>query len=65
MQKVDLLVKGIPNDILNMFRGLCSIQGKTEIEGIIDLMIEFIDKNSGGDKAHFKKTVEEYRKSKK
>lgn len=61
--KVDFLVKGIPNSILTMFRGLCSINGKTETEGAIDLIIEHIDKVYGGDKSAFKKTVDEYRAS--
>ncbi|HON87848.1 MAG TPA: hypothetical protein P5519_01370 [Spirochaetia bacterium] len=63
IEKVDFLVKGIPNSILTMFRGLCSINGKTEVEGTIDLIIEYIDKVYGGDKTAFKKTVEEYRAS--
>jgi hypothetical protein len=62
---VDFLVKGIPNSLLTMFRGLCSINGKTEGEGVIDLIIEHIDKNFSGDKANFKKTVDDYRASKK
>lgn len=61
MEKVDLLVKGIPTPILNMFRGFCSIEGKNESEGIIDVMIDYIDKNTGGDKANLKKVVDEYR----
>ena len=65
MDKVDYLVKGIPNALLNMFRGLCSLEGKTESEGIIDLIIAHIDKNYSGDKANFKKIVEEYRNAKK
>jgi hypothetical protein len=36
MDYVDFLVKGTPNSILTMFRGLCSINGKTEGEGVID-----------------------------
>jgi len=63
MEKVDYLVKGIPNQILSMFRGFCSIYGKTESEGVIDLMIEYIEKNTSGDKANFKKIVDEYRGS--
>lgn len=61
MDKVDLLVKGIPNPILNMFRGFCSIEGKSESEGVIDVMIEYIEKNTAGDKTNLKKIVEEYR----
>jgi hypothetical protein len=63
VDKVDSLIKGIPSSILTMFRGLCSITGRTESEGVIDLIIEHIEKNFGGDKAVFKKTVDEYRAS--
>ncbi len=63
MEKVDFLVKGMPNNILTMFRGLCSINGKTDGEGVIDLIIEYIDKVYSGDKSSFKKTVDEYRAS--
>ena len=64
MDKIDYLVKGIPNQLLNMFRGFCTMVGKTESEGVIDLMIEYIEKNSAGDKSNFKKVVEDYRASK-
>lgn len=63
MDKVDLLVKGVPVAILNMFRGFCSIEGKTESEGVIDIMIDYIEKNTGGDKANLKKVVADYRAS--
>ena len=65
MDKVDLLVKGVPTAIQSMFRGFCSIEGKTESEGIIDIMIEYIEKNTGGDKQNLKKVVSEYRASQK
>jgi hypothetical protein len=65
MEKADVLVKGVPNSIMAMFKGFCSIEGKTESEGIIDCMIDFIDKNTGGDKANLKKVVAEYRASSK
>lgn len=61
MEKVDLLVKGIPTQILNMFRGFCSLASKNESEGVIDLMIEHIEKNTAGDKSNLKKLVEEYK----
>jgi hypothetical protein len=63
MEKVDLLVKGVPVPILNMFRGFCSIEGKTESEGVIDIMIDYIEKNTAGDKANLKKIVSDYRGS--
>ncbi len=63
VEKVDFLVKGVPNSLISMFRGLCSINGKTDAEGVIDLIIEHIDKVYTGDKAAFKKTVDEYRAS--
>jgi hypothetical protein len=62
MDTVDVLIKGIPMPILNMFRGFCTVNGKSESEGVIDLMIEFVDKGTGGNNEKFKKLVEEYRK---
>jgi hypothetical protein len=63
MEKVDMLVKGVPNALVFMFRGFCAIQGKTESEGVIDIMIEYIEKNTAGDKSNLKKVVDEYRAS--
>lgn len=63
MEKVDLLVKGVPNSILKMFRGYCSIAGKTDSEGVIDVMIEHIENNTGGDKKNLTKIIDEYRSS--
>ena len=65
MEKIDFLVKGMPVAILNMFRGFCTLEGKSESEGIIDVMIEYIDKNTGGSNANLKKIEEEYRAGKK
>ena len=61
MEKIDFLVKGMPVAILNMFRGFCTLEGKTESQGIIDVMIDYIDKNTGGSNENLKKIVEEYR----
>ncbi len=63
MEKLDLLVKGVPVPILSMFKGFCSIEGKSESEGIVDVMIDYIEKNTGGDKANLKKVVADYRAS--
>lgn len=63
IDKADILVKGVPTAIISMFKGFCSIEGKTENEGVIDCMIDFIEKNTGGDKANLKKVVAEYRAS--
>jgi len=63
MEKADVLIKNVPISLMTMFRGFCSIEGKTESEGLIDIMIDYIDKNTGGDKANLKKVVDEYRKS--
>ena len=65
MEKFDMLVKGVPSSIMKMFRGFCSIEGKSESEGVIDIMIEYIEKNTAGDKSNLNKIVEDYRNSKK
>ncbi len=48
MEKIDVLVKGVPVPIHNMFKGLCSLRGKSVSEGIIDSMISVIEQSSGG-----------------
>jgi hypothetical protein len=62
MDSVDVLIKGIPMPILNMFRGFCTINNKSESEGVIDLMIEYVDRNTGGKNENLKNLVKEYRK---
>ena len=64
MEKVDLLIKGLPVAVLSMFRGFNTLEGKTDSEGIIDVMIDFIDKQTGGSNEKLKKIVEEYRSTK-
>jgi hypothetical protein len=63
MEKLDILVKGCPVPIHNMFKGFCSLTGKTISEGIIDAMIAFIEKSSGGENENLKAIVEDYRGS--
>ena len=65
MDKADILVKGVPTAFISMFKGFCAIEGKEESEGVIDCMIEHIEKNTGGDKANLKKLISEYRNSQK
>ena len=48
MEKIDVLVKGVPVPIHNMFKGFCSLRGKSVSEGIIDSMISVIEQSSGG-----------------
>ena len=47
MEKIDILVKGVPVPINNMFKGLCSLHGKSVSEGMIDAMISVIERSSG------------------
>lgn len=46
---------------MKMFRGFCAIEGKTESEGVIDVVIDYIEKNTNGRNENFKKLVAEYR----
>jgi hypothetical protein len=63
MEKIDILVKGCPLTIHNMFKGYCSMTGKTISEGIIDTMIASIEKSVGKDNAELKAIVDEYKRS--
>jgi hypothetical protein len=62
MEKIDILVKGCPLTIHNMFKGYCSMTGKTISEGIIDTIIDAIQKNVGKDNKELQAIVDEYRR---
>lgn len=63
MEKIDVLVKGVPVPINNMFKGFCSLRGKSVSEGIIDSMIAVIEQSSGGAKENLQAILGEYRMS--
>jgi len=60
VEKLDILVKGCPVPIHNMFKGYCSLSGKSISEGIIDAMIAVIEKSSG-DSKNLQTIVADYR----
>ncbi len=60
MEKVDVLVKGVPVAIHNMFKGICSLSAQSVSEGIIDAMIAVIEQQSGGSGSKLKTIVDEY-----
>jgi len=62
MEKIDILVKGCPLPIHNMFKGYCAMTGKTVSEGIIDTIIDAIQKNVGKDNKELQAIVDEYRR---
>jgi hypothetical protein len=63
MEKIDILVKGVPVPINNMFKGFCSLRGKSVSEGIIDSMIAVIEQSSGGVNENLQAILGEYRVS--
>jgi hypothetical protein len=61
MEKIDILVKGVPVPINNMFKGLCSLRGKSVSEGIIDSMITAIEQSTGGMNNNLQTILGEFR----
>lgn len=47
MEKIDILVKGLPVPVHNMFKGICSMSGKTVSEGVVEVMTAYVQKASG------------------
>jgi len=47
MEKIDILVKGVPVPTHNMFKGLCSVSGKSVSEGVIEAMSDWVRKYAG------------------
>ncbi len=62
MDKIDILVKGCPMTIHNMFKGYCSMTGKSISEGVIEAIIDALQKNVGKDNKEFQAIVEEYKR---
>ena len=50
MEKIDVLIKGVPVPLHNMFNGLCSMAGKSVSEGVIEAMSDWIKHPTGGDR---------------
>jgi hypothetical protein len=63
MEKIDVLVKGVPVPIHNMFKGFCSLRGKSVSQGIIDSMIAVIEQSSGGMNENLRAILGEYQGS--
>jgi len=49
MEKIDILVKGVPVPVHNMFKGMCSMQGRSVSEGIVELMTAYVQKPGGAE----------------
>ena len=63
MEKIDVLVKGVPVPINNMFKGLCSLRGKTVSQGVIDAMIAVIEQSGSGMSENLQALLGEFRVS--
>ena len=63
MEKIDVLIKGVPVPIHNMFKGLCSLRGKSVSEGVIDSMIAVIEQAGGEANENLRAIVGEKRVS--
>ena len=60
MEKIDVLVKGVPVPIHNMFKGFCSLRGKSMSQGIIESMISVIEQSSGEANPELRTIFDEY-----
>ncbi len=60
MERLDVLVKGIPVQLHNIFKGFCALNSKTVNEGIIDAMFSSIEKSSGGKNDGLKDLMDRY-----
>ena len=63
MEKIDVLVKGVPVPINNMFKGLCSLRGKSVSQGVIDAMIAVIEQSGSGMNENLQAVLGEFRLS--
>ncbi len=47
VDKIDVLVKGIPNQLYNIFKGFSAMKNVSVNDGMIDAMALWIEKNGG------------------
>lgn len=51
MDKLDLLVKGIPVQLHSIFKGFCAMKNQSVNDGMIESMALYIEKAGGGKNA--------------
>ncbi len=51
MDKLDLLVKGIPVQLHSIFKGFCAMKNQSVNDGMIEAMTIYIEKAGGGKNA--------------
>ncbi len=61
MERLDVLVKGIPVQLHNIFKGFCAMHDKTVNEGMIEAMAAYVEKLNGGKTEATKDVMDRYR----
>ncbi len=61
MERLDVLVKGIPVQLHNIFKGFCAMHDKTVNEGMIEAMASYVEKLNGGKTEATKDVMDRYR----
>ncbi len=60
MDRLDVLVKGIPVQLHNIFKGFCAMNDKTVNEGMIEAMAAYVEKLNGGRNEAMKEVMDKY-----
>jgi len=65
IERLDVLVKGIPVQLHNIFKGFCAMQDKTVNEGMIEAMTVYVEKLNGGKNDTIKDVMDRYHQASK
>ena len=60
MERLDVLVKGIPVQLHNIFKGFCAMHDRTVNEGMIEAMAYYVEKLNGGKNDATKDLMDRY-----
>ncbi len=60
MDKLDVLVKGIPVQLHNIFKGFCAMPDTTVNDGMIEAMAAYVEKLNGGRNDAMKEVMDRY-----
>jgi len=65
IERLDVLVKGIPVQLHNIFKGFCAVQDKTVNEGMIEAMTVYVEKLNSGKNDTIKDVMDRYHQASK
>jgi hypothetical protein len=63
MDRLDVLIKGVPVQLHNIFKGFCAMHDKTVNDGMVEAMAVYVERLNGGKNDAVKDVMDRYRQA--